>query len=121
MRQRESKQFSQLLNRLREGNHTNDDIMKLKKRVIFNTTASDYPKHAPHLFIQNATVNDYNDKAHRAISGTKYCIKAHDSVIGADSQQLKQKILKQVPNDPRKTKQLHSVLNLAVGEGTEIS
>ena len=83
MRQRESKQFSQLLNRLREGNHTNDDIMKLKKRVIFNTTASDYPKHAPHLFIQNATVNDYNDKAHRAISGTKYCIKAHDSVIGA--------------------------------------
>ena len=28
MRQRESKQFAELLNRLREGNHTNDDIMK---------------------------------------------------------------------------------------------
>ena len=51
----------------------------------------------------------------------KYSIKAHDSVIGADSQQLRDKILSQIPNDPRKTKQLHSVLQLAVGERTEIS
>ena len=29
--------------------------------------------------------------------------------------------MKQVPGDPRKTKQLHSVLHLAVGERTEIS
>ena len=48
-------------------------------------------------------------------------IRAHDSVIGADSQELRDKILKQVPGDPRKTKQLHSVLHLAVGERTEIS
>ena len=120
MRQRESKQFAELLNRLREGNHTNDDIMKLKERVIVNT-ASDHAKDAPHLFIQNAQVNDFNDQAHRAIAGTKYCIKAHDSVVGAESEQLRDKILKQVPIDPRKTKQLHFVLNLAVGERTEIS
>ena len=43
----------------------------------------------------------------------------HDSVIGAE--ELRDKILKQIPTDPRKTKQLHSVLNLAVGERTEIS
>ena len=29
--------------------------------------------------------------------------------------------MKQLPNDPRKTKQLHSILHLAVGERTEIS
>ena len=48
-------------------------------------------------------------------------IKAHDSVIGANSQQLRDKILQQIPNDPRKTRQLHSTLNLAVGERTETS
>ena len=30
MRQRESKEFAELLNRLREGNHTNEDIAKLR-------------------------------------------------------------------------------------------
>ena len=74
----------------------------------------------PHLFIQNAKVNEFNDRAHHAISGTKYSIKAHDNVIGANSNELREKILKQVPNDPRKTKQLHSILNIAVGERTEI-
>ena len=48
-------------------------------------------------------------------------IKPHDSVIGAESQELRDKILKLVPSDPRKTKQLHIVLKLAVGERTEIS
>lgn len=66
-------------------------------------------------------MNDFNARAHNALPGIKYSIKAHDSVIGADSQQLRDKILSQIPHDPRKTKQLHSVLQLAVGERTEIS
>ena len=57
-------------------------------------------------------------KLHKA---TKYNIKAHDSVIGATSQEVRDKILKQIPLDPRKTKQLHGSLNIAVGERTEIS
>lgn len=120
MRQRESKDFAELLNRLREGNHTKQDIQKLKQRII-SITNHEYPKDAPHVFIQNAKVNDFNARAHNALPGIKYSIKAHDSVIGADSQQLRDKILSQIPNDPRKTKQLHSVLQLAVGERTEIS
>ena len=51
----------------------------------------------------------------------KYSIKAHDSVVGAESQELRDKILKQIPCDPKKTKQLHSILHLADGERTEIS
>ncbi|XP_048584895.1 uncharacterized protein LOC125567916 [Nematostella vectensis] len=120
MRQRESKDFAELLNRLREGNHTKEDIIKLKER-IFNHTSAQYPKDAPHLFIQNAKVNDFNYKAHNALQGPKYSIKAHDTVIGTDSEELRDKILKQIPKDPRKTKQLHSVLHLAIGERTEIS
>ena len=34
MRQRESREFAQILNRWREGNHTQDDIAKLKERCI---------------------------------------------------------------------------------------
>ncbi|XP_048578998.1 ATP-dependent DNA helicase PIF1-like [Nematostella vectensis] len=120
MRQRESKDFAELLNRLREGNHTKEDIIKLKERIL-NHTSAQYPKDAPHLFIQNAKVNDFNYKAHNALQGPKYSIKAHDTVIGTDSEELRDKILKQIPKDPRKTKQLHSVLHLAIGERTEIS
>ena len=120
MKQRESKNFAKMLNRLLEGNHTKEDIVKLKERLIADTSP-DCSKDAPHLFIQNAKVNDFNIRAHNALPATKYSIRAHDSVIGADSQELRDKILKQVPGDPRKTKQLHSVLHLAVGERTEIS
>ena len=112
--------FAELLNRLREGNHTKQDIQTLKQRII-SITNHEYPKDAPHVFIQSAKVNDFNARAHNALPGIKYSIKAHDSVIGADSQQLRDKILSQIPNDPRKTKQLHSLLRLAVGERTEIS
>ena len=56
-----------------------------------------------------------------AASGDKYNIKALDSFIGANSAELRDKILKQIPVDPRKTKQLASNLQLAEGERTEIA
>ena len=120
MRQRESTQFAELLNRLREGKQTNEDI-RISKQQILQPSGSNYSVDAPHLFIQNAKVNDFNDKVHQASQGTKYNIRAHDSVIGATFQEVRDRILKQIPLDPRKTKQLHGLLNIAVGEGTEIS
>ena len=54
--------------------------------------------------------------------GEKFSIKAVDSVIArAKSDQLRDKILRQIPDDPRKTKQIPSVLQLSVGERTEIA
>ena len=53
MRQRESKEFAQILNRLREGDHTPDDIVKLKERCI-SENCRNYPIAVPHLFIQNS-------------------------------------------------------------------
>ena len=58
MRQRESRHFAEMLNRLREGNHNKDDI----RLINHNTFTS--PEDAPHLFIQNARVNDFNIQKH---------------------------------------------------------
>ena len=120
MRQRESKQFAEILNRLREGNHTTDDIAKLKERCI-SENCRDYPTDIPHLFIQNSKVDEWNNRVHMAATGDKYTIRALDSVIGANSPELRSKILNQIPLDPRKTKQLASNLQLAEGERTEIA
>lgn len=56
MRQRDSKVFAEILNRLREGKHTTDDILKLKERLIIENSVQD-PLDVPHLFIQNQKVN----------------------------------------------------------------
>ena len=54
-----------------------------------------------------------------ATIGDKYAIKALDNVVGANSAELRDKILKQIPLDPRKTMQLDFNLQLAEGERTE--
>ena len=114
--------FAEILNRLREGKHTKDDILKLKERVIKENSIHD-PMDVPHLFIQNQKVNEFNKRVHiyNAATGEKFSIKAVDSVIGANSAQLRDKILSQIPDDPGKTKQIASNLQLSVGERTEIA
>jgi hypothetical protein len=120
MRQRESKVFAEILNRLREGKHTNADILKLKERLIKQNSIQD-PMDVPHLFIQNQKVNEFNERVHNAATGEKFSIKAIDSVIGANSAQIRKKILSQIPDDPRKTKQIALNLQLPVGKRTEIA
>ena len=66
MRQRDSKLFAELLNRLREGKHTESDISKLKERVIQEDINN--PLDAPHLFIHNAKVDEFNVRAHNVAS-----------------------------------------------------
>ena len=47
MRQRESKVFAEILNRLREGNHTDHDIFKIKERIVNDDNSL---INIPHLF-----------------------------------------------------------------------
>ena len=82
MRQRESKVFAEILNRLREGKHTENDIMKMKERCV---DEKDCPREAPGLFIRNAMVDEYNETVYQTSTGNKYTINAHDTVIGANS------------------------------------
>ncbi|XP_028418500.1 uncharacterized protein LOC114543885 [Dendronephthya gigantea] len=120
MRQRESKIFAEILNRLREGNHTPSDLQKLKERCIEESAC---PKEAPRLFIQNALVDEYNDIVYQSFDDRdKYIIRAQDSVIGACSAELKEKIMRQIPHVPLKNlKQLAYKLHIAVGQRTEIA
>lgn len=120
MRQRESRQFAEILNRLREGFHTNSDLNVLMTRIIQDCDPN-YPKHAPHLFIQNNRVDDFNLTIYNSAATRKYVVKAVDSVIGAQSEKLRQRLLRQVPDDPRKTMQLFSRLQIAENERTELS
>ena len=99
MRQRESKVFAEILNRLREGKQTEDDIMKIKKGC---TDDKNCPRQAPRLFIQNAMVDDYNQTVYQTSTGNKYTINAHDSVIGANSAELRDKVMRQIPHVPLK-------------------
>ena len=119
MRQRESKVFAEILNRLREGKHTKNDILKIKERCIEEKNC---PKEAPRLFIQNAMVDQYNETVHQASTGTKYTIKAQDNVIGANSAELRDKIMRQIPHVALKnTRQLATNLHIAESERTEIA
>ena len=94
--------------------------MKLKERLIVKNSIDD-PMDLPHLFIQNQKVDEFNERVHNAATGEKFSIKAVDSVIGANSAQLRDKILSQISDDPRKTKQIATNLHLCVGERTEIA
>ena len=59
MRQRQSKVFGEILNRLREAKHISTDLQKLKQRCVEESAC---PIEAPRLFIQNAMVDNYNEK-----------------------------------------------------------
>ena len=60
---------------------------------------NNHPLEAPHLFKQNAKVDEISNKAHHALLAAEYTIKAHDSVLGAESQIMKDRIKNQIPTD----------------------
>lgn len=94
--------------------------MRIKDRII-QEDPSDNVIQIPHLFVQSNKVDDCNEKEQYLATCVKYTIKAQDSIVGANSAELRDKIMKQIPNDPRKTKQILSNLKLAEGERTEMA
>ena len=111
MRQKDDFQFAALLNRLREGLHTNTDISALKSRVIDMDTVDTAVK--PHLFTRRSESLDYNDKIFSRTSNKKDNIVAIDCVSGAISYDIHSKILSKIPDDSSKTKGLVKNLNIA--------
>ena len=71
------------------------------------------------MFIQNSEVNKFNEKSHNTSQGSKYKIKAQDSVIEANSSELKNKIMQQIPNDLQKPKPLLSTIKTASNTTTK--
>ena len=64
----------------------------LKERLIGKNNIKE-PMHAPHLFIQNQKFNAFNQTVHNQSTGEKFVITALDSVIGANSTELRDRIL----------------------------
>ena len=92
MRPRESKTFAEILIRLREGKQTEQEILTFRQREVEENYAF---LDVPHLFIENSQVDAFNDKVYNSAPGIKFTIQA--SVTGAISDELREKILKQMP------------------------
>ena len=77
MRQKNDQAFIELLNRIRIGSQTDDDIRIIQSRSI---TPSDpnYPSDALHIWVENAPVNEYNNKKLEEIPGSLFVLKAND-------------------------------------------
>ena len=110
MRQREDKDFAEILNRIREGKHTEADIEVLKKRILnLSPQHADYPINSTHLFSTNMAVDQHNHDIFHKSTNEKVEIKAIDIILGDLSDELKERLKKQIPNDPSKTMGLYSV------------
>lgn len=94
MRQKGDRDFAQLLNRMREGVHTDDDIELLKSRQNCTMNEQNLLESMPHLFTTNAEVNSHNMTSYQnATNDSRCCITAIDFVTGDVSDDVKQKIL----------------------------
>ena len=72
-RQGESKIFANTLNRIREGEMSDDDIELLKSRITMEQYLEDK---AMHIFYTNKEVNEHNDKMLEKVEGSTITIKA---------------------------------------------
>ena len=97
MRQRDDASFAELLNRIREGKHTDEDIRVLKTRAI---TAEDESyqriKNELHLFPCNAAVDAHNTNIYNSTTTEKVEVKCVDAVLGEDSSEVKSMLLTQL-------------------------
>ena len=82
MRQKD-KEFAEMLNRIREGKHNQNDIDILKERILkLDPVHADYPITATHLFSTNMAVNQHNLEIINKSLNQKVNIKAIDIVLG---------------------------------------
>ncbi|KAJ8025627.1 ATP-dependent DNA helicase PIF1 [Holothuria leucospilota] len=116
MRQKDDQKFAQLLNRLREGKQTQEDLNLLKTREV---PPESIPSHATHLFQTNAKVNAHNEKMFSLLDITKVEVPSLDIVTGDVSSTVKEKIISLIPHDSNKTMGLMSNL-LGIGQRVDL-
>ena len=99
MRQKEDKQFAELLNCLREGKHSDDDIAILKRLLNVTPESDNYPINTTHSFTTNASVDAPNNALYALSRTDKAQIKAVDIIIGDISDDLKKQVKNKIPDD----------------------
>ena len=121
MRQAGDASFAEILNRLREGYIRKDDLKVIRSRVVKKTdNIYQSRKGLPHLFSNNALVDQHNEEMYKMATTEQREIIAFDRVDTPMKKDLKMYILARVPHDPRKTHQLTSILRVAIGLMYEI-
>ena len=117
MRQKDDAMFAKLLNRIREGQQTERDIIALKSRSIsYEDSKYEAVKNELHLFPCNAAVDTHNRKMYDSVETEKAEIECLDTVLGEDSEDVKHKLLEQVRGKKMNdTGNLSEKLRVAVG------
>jgi len=100
MGQQNSCLFAELLNRVREGYHSQEDLDLLRTRTVAPDTP-DYPSSAQHLFRTNSQVEMHNISVFDKCLEQKCIIHSIDTVVGAISEDMATHILTMIPADAR--------------------
>ena len=109
MRQKDDAQFAEMLNRTREGKHTEEDLGSLKTRTVVPESDSYQAiKNELHLFPCNAAVDAHNQNIYAGTAGEKVEVKCIDVVLGEDTNRVKSNLLNQL-----KGKKMNDTGNLA--------
>ncbi|XP_033726656.1 ATP-dependent DNA helicase RRM3-like [Pecten maximus] len=77
-RQKDDTQFANILNRVRTGSQTSDDLATLSSREIDKTSPL-YPTDATHIFAYNRHVDEHNAAKLETMDKPVYIFKAEDS------------------------------------------
>ncbi|KAJ8025727.1 ATP-dependent DNA helicase PIF1 [Holothuria leucospilota] len=117
MRQKDDQRFAEMLNRLREGKQTEEDLMCLKTREV---PPESIPSHATHLFQTNAKVNAHNEKMFSLLDITKVEVPSNDIITGDVSNTIKKKMISLIPHDSNKTMGLMNKLSLGIGQRVDL-
>jgi hypothetical protein len=120
MRQQDCLPFAELLNRLRECNHTAEDIQARETRLT-TPNSPDYPISVQHFFRTNASVESFNSHVFNISPHDKVLVTCTDSAVGAISHDMAEHVLNLIPTDARKTMQLAQQIQLAIGCRYELS
>ena len=119
MRQQNDMVFAEILNRLREGRHTEQDIDVLRTRCIGADDIFDTSNTI--LFTQNAFVNSQNFLMYQFCVNDKEVIYCSDRVISDVSKPKKKKVLKSKENENDKVGGLFHMLYAGVGLRYEVT
>ncbi|XP_062592424.1 uncharacterized protein LOC134253849 [Saccostrea cucullata] len=122
MRQKDDLRFAEMLNRLRENKMTDEDKELVSQRFI-RQDSQDYPKEAPHLFIENKFVDCFNNNLIENLSTNKVNVRADTDVLSQTklSASVKLKLVQNLPENPASTGQLRTNLVIAVDMLYDIS
>ena len=97
MRQKDDAPFAELLNRIREGKQTEGDMKTLQSRSVSSESVEYVSlRNELHLFPCNSSVDAHNKDVYDRSTSQKAEINCSDTILGEDSKEVKEKILRQL-------------------------